>query len=183
MTKLAPTRLARPLVALALSLGCALAPALSIAAPTDVVALDAKDPSPAVPGNWTLGEREQWKALQKELDQHVALMNTACQATIAVTFDHETFRGKLMEAGYTGVNASRFTTHMNSSVSTVRELCLRGGPSKDAVKAKITKISIQHAGASRAHKVEQGKLTTVLDPDTAPREWQTKFQEFLMKSL
>jgi hypothetical protein len=185
----------RPLASLALALACALAPALALASPGargdaapganaagagDAVALDAKD-SP--PGNWTLGEREQWQKLQKELAQYTSLMNTSCQTTIDVTFDYETFRGKLMTPGYTGINASPFWTHTTDALGTVRELCLRGGPGKDAVKAKIKKIVIQHEGGSRAHKVKEGQLSAVVDPKEAPRQWQTKFQEFLKQAL
>jgi hypothetical protein len=199
MTETRPTA-RRPLATLALSLVCALAAptlaaaapgsgALAAAAPGTAALADATpgavalDASPQPPGNWTLGEREQWQKMQKEIDQYASLLNTSCQTTIAVTFDYETFRGKLMEPGKTGLNASPFWTHAVESVGAVRELCLRGDPGKSAVKAKITKIVIQHAGASRAHKLAQGQLSAVVDPAQAPREAKTKFNEFLKQSL
>lgn len=104
-------------------------------------------------------------------------------ATLAVTFDHESFRGKLMEPGKTGMAGSTFSTHMTQSLTSVREICLKSDDGKKAVKSKINKIVLQHAGGSRAHKLEKGQLTTVLDPSVAPREWQTKFSEFLKRSL
>lgn len=174
----------RPLATLLFSTFCALAsvPALAAppAAPDGAVALDAKD-SP--PGDWTLGERDQWRLLQKEVDQYAALVNESCKTTIAVTFDHESFRGKLMEPGLTGLAGSPFSTHMTQSLTTVREICLKSDDGKQAVKGKISKIVLQHAGASRAHKLAKGQLTTVLDPAVRPRDWQTQFSEFLKRSL
>lgn len=197
MTKIAPRPAPRSLTALALSLCCAFAPAFALAAPGSVDATgtlaapagavadgaDALDAKDSPPGNWTLGEREQWQKLEKELTQYSSLMNTSCGTSIAVVFDHETFRGKLMEAGKTGPNASPFWTHVTEGLGSVRELCLRGGPGKDAVKSKITKITLQHTGGSRAHKINAGQLSIVVDPAEAHRQWQTKFQEFLKKSL
>jgi hypothetical protein len=168
----------RPLATLVLYACCALASVPALAAPP--VALDAKD-SP--PGNWTLGERDQWRLLQKEVDQYAALVNESCKTTIAVTFDHESFRGKLMEPGLTGLAGSPFSTHMTQSLTAVREICLKNDDGKQAVKGKISKIVLQHAGASRAHKLEKGQLTTVLDPAVRPREWHTQFSEFLKRSL
>jgi hypothetical protein len=178
----------RFLATLLLSASCALVSAPALAAPPaglDVgrdgaVALDAKD-SP--PGDWTLAERDQWRLLQKEVDQYAALVNDSCKTTIAVTFDHESFRGKLMEPGKTGMAGSPFSTHMTQSLTSVREICLKNDDGKQAVKGKIKKIVLQHAGASRAHKLEKGQLTTVLDPAVRPREWQTKFSEFLKSGL
>lgn len=175
----------RSLAALLLSACCALVSVPALAAPPagladGPVALDAKD-SP--PGDWTLAERDQWRLLQKEVDQYVALVNDSCKTTIAVTFDHESFRGKLMEPGLTGLAGSPFSTHMTQSLTTVREICLKNDDGKQAVKGKIKKIVLQHAGASRAHKLEKGQLTTVLDPAVRPREWQTTFAEFLKRSL
>ncbi|HEU4411346.1 MAG TPA: hypothetical protein VFS43_39205 [Polyangiaceae bacterium] len=201
MTKTARPAARRPLASIALALCCALAPALALASPAaapaarDGAALDAraardgataldaaKGPAP-VPGDWTLGEREQWQKMQKELAQYVSLLNTSCQTTIDVSFDYETFRGKLMEPGKTGLAASPFWTEVTESLGSVRELCLRGGPGKAAVKAKVTKMTIQHAGGARAHKLDKGQLTAVVDPAVAHREWNTKFQEFLKQSL
>jgi hypothetical protein len=197
MTKTAPRTAPRPLAALALSLCGALAPALALAAPASADATgalaapagavadgaDALDAKDSPPGNWTLGEREQWQKLEKELTQYSSLMNTSCGTSIAVVFDHETFRGKLMEAGKTGPNATLFWTHVTQGLGAVRELCLSGDPGKGAVKSKITKITLQHAGGSRAHKINAGRLSMVVDPAEAPRQWHTALQEFLKKSL
>ncbi len=173
----------RPLATLLLSACCALVSVPALAAPLagdGAVALDAKD-SP--PGDWTLGERDQWRLLQNEVDQYAALVNESCKTTIAVTFDHESFRGKLMEPGLTGLAGSPFSTHMTQSLTTVREICLKSDDGKQAVKSKISKIVLQHAGASRAHKLAKGQLTTVLDPAVRQRDWQTQFAEFLKRSL
>jgi hypothetical protein len=176
----------RPLAALLLSACCALVSVPALAAPPadtahdGAVALDAKN-SPS--GDWTLGERDQWRLLQKEVDQYVALVNESCKTTIAVTFDHESFRGKLMEPGLTGLAGSAFSTHMTQSLTAVREICLKNDDGKQAVKGKIKKIVLQHAGASRAHKLAKGQLTTVLDPAVRPRDWHTQFSEFLKRSL
>jgi hypothetical protein len=205
MNALASKYVTRPFATLLLSACCALAAAPALAASPaglaaapdaaspagfaapdaarDAVALDAKDAKDAPPGNWTLGERDQWRLLQKEVDQYAALVNASCKTTIAVTFDHESFRGKLMEPGKTGMAGSPFSTHMTQSLTAVREICLKNDDGKQAVKGKITKIVLQHAGPSRAHKLEKGQLTTVLDPAERPREWQTQFSEFLKRSL
>jgi hypothetical protein len=136
-----------------------------------------------VPGEWTLGEKEHWKLLQKELDQFVALMNDSCKTKIPVTFAHETFRGKLLKPGYTGLNGTPFASNMTQSIKEVREVCLKSDDGKQAVSSKITKIVLTHAGEGRAHKLDAKTLTVVLEPTANPREWQTKLGEFLKKSL
>jgi len=135
------------------------------------------------PADWTLQEREQWALMEKEIAQYVNLLNEKCETKIAVSFDKETFRGNFMEAGKTGLAASRWWQSANESVGTLRNLCVANATSKAAVKGKVTKVVIQHAGSGRAHQLAGGTITAVVDTAAAPREWQTKYQEFVKSKL
>lgn len=135
------------------------------------------------PAEWTLKEREQWALMEKEIAQYVTLLNEKCETKIAVSFDKESFRGNFMEAGKTGLAASRWWQSANESVGTLRNLCIANATSKAAVKTKVTKVVIQHAGAGRSHQMAGGTITAVVDTAANPREWQTKYQEFVKSKL
>lgn len=164
--------------ALALTLA-ALLPGAASASPPPAEVLQLK-PAPA---EWTLAEREHWVLLEKELAQYLSLLNAKCETTITASFDKETFRGKLMESGKTGLAASRFWQSANESLGTLRNLCIASATAKAAVKGKVTKVVIQHADGTRTHQLAGGTITAVVDNAAAPREWQTKYQEFVKSKL
>lgn len=144
----------------------------------DADALQAKPPA-----DWTLAEKEHWALLEKELAQYVTLLNDKCETKITASFDKETFRGNLMEPGYTGLAASRWWQSANESLGTLRNLCIATATAKTTIKAKVQKVVIQHAGNGRAHQFAGGTITAVVDKAAAPREWQTKYQEFVKSKL
>jgi hypothetical protein len=152
------------------------------AAHADPEPLQAK-PAPPAAGEWTLAEREHWALMEKEIAQYVDLLNARCETKITASFDKETFRGKLMEPGKTGLAASRFWQSATESVGTLRNLCIANATAKGAVKTKVTKVVIQHAGGTRAHQLAGGTVTAVVDTAANPREWQTQYQEFLKQKL
>lgn len=141
------------------------------------------DAAPTAPAEWTLTEREQWALMEKEIAQYVSLLNEKCETKITASFDKETFRGNFMAAGQTGLAASRWWQSANESVGTLRNLCIANATAKTAVKSKVTKVVIQHAGAGRTHQFAGGTITAVVDTAANPREWQTKYQEFVKSKL
>lgn len=151
--------------------------------------VDVEPPSPAelgeqkVPGEWSLAERKQWKILQDDVDQRINLVNSSCGTEMTATFDHETFRGKLLEPGKSGLNAVSFATHMADAIMAVRQICLDGAEGKAAVKAKIGRIVVRHAGKGRKHALGRKRLSLVLDPDERPRDHAHAISAFLNDNL
>jgi hypothetical protein len=138
---------------------------------------------PPPPPDWTQVEKEHWALLEKELAQVVKLMNEKCETTVSASFDKETFRGHLIETGKTGLAASRWWQNASESLGTLRNLCIATPTSKAAVKSKVGKVVIQHAGAGRSHGLAASTLTAVVDEAVAPREWQTKYEQFVKSKL